>query len=108
MAVNSSQIVVEAQQSEQLFERKEFEMHSQFEMNQYSQTVKPSNRQTAPANCKLSFIRHFWDKWYRLWKMRNQAVHGHDLSTRQAAERPETFRSLDEIYNARHHLEHSM
>jgi hypothetical protein len=51
MAVNSSQIVVEAQQSEQLFERKEFEMHSQFEMNQYSQTVKPSNR-----TCKLQTL----------------------------------------------------
>jgi hypothetical protein len=67
----------------------------------------PTSKMTG-LRWQVKLIRRIWEKWYSLWKMRNQAIHGHDLSTRQAAERRETFRSLDEIYNARHHFEPSV
>jgi hypothetical protein len=56
----------------------------------------------------VKIIRKLWEHWYRLWKLGNQAVHGHDTCLRQDAEQMEVFLSLEEIYSSRPHLEPSV
>jgi hypothetical protein len=53
-------------------------------------------------------MRRLWDKWSELWKLRNQALHGHDACTRHNAEQREIFRTLEDIYDNRHSLEPSV
>ena len=50
-------------------------------------------------------ILFVWDKWYTLWKHRNQELHGRDVRTRAVAESFEVRRQLREIYLKKHQLE---
>ena len=52
-----------------------------------------------------NLILFVWDKWYTLWKHRNQELHGRDVRTRAVAESIEVRRQLREIYLKKHQLE---
>jgi hypothetical protein len=48
-----------------------------------------------------NLIRFVWERWYTLWKQRNQEVHGHDARTRSEAVRRNVCRKLNDIYRNR-------
>jgi exonuclease III len=55
-------------------------------------------------SCSLwqaNLIRFVWERWYTLWKARNQEIHGHDKRTRLEAAKREARRKLNEIYSNR-------
>ncbi len=58
-----------------------------------SSTVKKSGERWL-----VNLILFVWDKWYALWKQRNQELHGVDALTRAAAEQKEIRRQLRDIY----------
>ncbi len=49
----------------------------------------------------MNLIQFVWERWYTLWKQRDQDVHGNDSKTRAEATRREVRRALTEIYQ--HH-----
>jgi hypothetical protein len=51
------------------------------------------------------FIVKIWKQWEKLWKLRNEEVHGRDIETRAQAERQEIQRELREVYNNRNQME---
>ena len=53
----------------------------------------------------INLILFVWDKWFILWKQRNQELLGVNANTRSAAERNEVRRKLQELYQNQHHLE---
>jgi hypothetical protein len=50
---------------------------------------------------QAKIILLFWDRWYTLWKMRNQDVHGHDARSQAEASKREVRRQLADIYRHR-------
>ncbi|KAI2500815.1 hypothetical protein MHU86_13672 [Fragilaria crotonensis] len=50
---------------------------------------------------QASIIQFCWQRWYTLWKTRNQEVHGHDERTRAEAIRRDVRYQLDNIYRHR-------
>ena len=50
---------------------------------------------------QTNLIRFVWERWYTLWKQRNQEVHGHDARTRREAVRREVCWKLTDIYSNR-------
>jgi hypothetical protein len=53
-------------------------------------------------------ILFVWDKWYTLWKQRNQRnqeLHGCDAKTRAESERIDVRHQLRGIYHHKHHME---
>jgi hypothetical protein len=50
---------------------------------------------------QASLIQCIWERWYHLWKLRNQDVHGNDQRTQAEASRREASRQLGEIYRNR-------
>jgi hypothetical protein len=52
---------------------------------------------------KLTIL--LWDQWRKVWKVRNQEVHGHDDAERASAERANLASELREVYDQRHNLE---
>ena len=52
-----------------------------------------------------NLILFVWDKWYTLWKQRNQDLHGCDAKTRAESERIDVRRQLQDMYQQKHHLE---
>ena len=50
---------------------------------------------------QISLILFVWDKWYTLWKQRNQEAHGHDSQTKTSAVQQELKRRLSLIYRQR-------
>jgi hypothetical protein len=48
----------------------------------------------------VNLILFVWDKWYTLWKQRNQELHGDDTLTQAAAERNKIQRQLQDIYQS--------
>ncbi len=56
---------------------------------------------------QVKLITFIWEKWHKLWKMRNQDVHGKDATTIAQAETRDVQRSLDVIYSKRMHMEPS-
>jgi hypothetical protein len=71
------------------------------------QNSLPTSKMTG-LRWQVKIIRKLWEHWYKLWKIRNQAVHGHDEHSRREAEKRDIFRSLEEIYNSRLYLEPSV
>ena len=57
--------------------------------------------QKTGSRWQVSIILHVWDKWYTLWKQRNQELHGTDAQTRAEAARRECRRRLSLIYSQR-------
>ena len=56
---------------------------------------------------QTGLINKIWDKWYDLWKMRNEDVHGKDMASKALAEKREVKRQLEEIYEMKNHIEPS-
>ena len=50
---------------------------------------------------QTSTIKFVWQRWYTLWKARNQEVHGHDARTQAEASAREVRRQLADIYRHR-------
>ena len=50
---------------------------------------------------QANLIQFVWQRWYTLWKTRNQEVHGHDARTQAAASQREARRQLVDIYRNR-------
>ncbi len=50
---------------------------------------------------QASIIRFCWQRWYTLWKARNQEVHGHDERTRAEAAKRSVYYQLGNIYQHR-------
>ncbi|KAI2510586.1 hypothetical protein MHU86_3854 [Fragilaria crotonensis] len=48
-----------------------------------------------------NLIQFVWDRWYVLWRSRNQEIHGHDERTRQEASKRKVRQELHEIYQNR-------
>jgi hypothetical protein len=57
---------------------------------------------------QTQLITFIWEKWYKLWKTRNQDVHGKDAITSAQADAREVRRSLDQICSQRLHMEPSV
>ena len=75
--------------------------------NHRSRSQKESSQDTISTGERwhTNLILFVWDKWYTLWKQRNQELHGRDLATRVAAESKEVRRQLRDIYLQRHQLD---
>ena len=56
---------------------------------------------------QTGFITFLWTHWYSLWKLCNEDIHGKDEASRAVAERRETARQLNQIYDLRNHMEPS-
>ena len=56
---------------------------------------------------QTGLINKIWDKRYKLWKMRNEDVHGKDMTSKALAEKREDKRQLEEIYEMKNHIEPS-
>ena len=54
---------------------------------------------------QVSIIKFIWQRWYTLWKERNQEVHGHDARTQAEASKREVHRRLVDIYRNRNMYE---
>lgn len=71
------------------------------------------NRQHLPTKhssgqkWQVAIITVIWEQWYVLWKLRNEAVHGKDATSRAIAETQEVSRNLTAIYDQRNHMEPS-
>ena len=70
-------------------------------------------RHTIPTKKKSGLIWQtglislLWEQWYIVWKIRNEDVHGKDMSSRAAAEKKEVTRQLGEIYDLSNQMEPS-
>lgn len=71
---------------------------------QWQHDDSSTNKQTG-EQWLVNLILFVWDKWYTLWKQRNQELHGVNELTRAAAERKDVRRQLQEIYQHRQDLE---
>jgi len=50
-------------------------------------------------------ITLLWDQWLVLWKMRNEAVHGHDAVSRRLIQKEKLNQELHAVYAQRHLME---
>jgi hypothetical protein len=79
---------------------------SQLQQRYYSKHRKKVEYQRRDGSqWQVKLIGVMWDQWRHVWRMRNEAVHGHDKATRASAERAATDRDLREVYDQRQHLE---
>jgi hypothetical protein len=53
-------------------------------------------------------IATLWDQWYKVWTMRNSAIHGHDQESRAKHQKEVDTRRLQSIYQSRHLMEPSV
>ena len=79
---------------------------SQIQHRYYSKhRKKVGNKRRDGSQWQVKLMGVLWDQWRIVWRMRNEAVHGHDAATRASAERAATDRELREVYDQRQHLE---
>ena len=60
------------------------------------------------AKWQTQLIVHIWTQWELAWSDRNNALHGHNLSTQNTAIRREVRRQLEVIYQNRQMMEPSV
>ena len=53
-------------------------------------------------------IVELWDQWYKVWILRNTAIHGHDRETREKHQHEVDRQRLQTIYQSRQNLEPSI
>ena len=51
-----------------------------------------------------SIIVCIWDNWQLLWTARNETIHGHDVTSRNAAKQAIAQTNIQRIYDSRNHL----
>lgn len=66
------------------------------------------NKARTSHRWQLAIIRTLWTRWFLLWALRNNDLHGADVSRRAQAVKKEVDRSLREIYDMRSQMEPSM
>ncbi len=54
---------------------------------------------------QIKFICLIWQEWIKLWKMRNEELHGRDAATRVNNERRDIKGALRVVYEQRTHFE---
>ena len=64
-------------------------------------------KQPSGLKWQIGLINVLWEKWYELWKLRNEDVHGKDMASKAVAEKREVKRRLVEIYAMKNHIEPS-
>ena len=67
----------------------------------HHQSRASADMKSQSLSWQTNLIRFVWERWYTLWKQRNQEVHGHDARTRREAVRREVRRTLNDIYSHR-------
>jgi hypothetical protein len=67
----------------------------------HHQSRESDDMKSQSLSWQTNLIRFVWERWYTLWKQRNQEVHGHDARTRREAVRREVCRTLNDIYSHR-------
>ena len=67
-------------------------------------TDEETKRRTGPR-WQVTIISLLWDRWYKLWELRNKDLHGATAQQRAEAARREAYRDLRDIYDVRAHLE---
>ena len=65
------------------------------------QRASLGDTKTQSVSWQTNLIKFVWERWYTLWKQRNQEVHGHDATARAEAARREVRRKLNDIYRNR-------
>ena len=73
----------------------------------YRERATVPTKQKSGLKWQTGLINLLWDKWYELWKMRNEDVHGKDMATKATAEKREVKRRLMEIYALKNKMEPS-
>jgi hypothetical protein len=71
-------------------------------------TCSGNGKETSGHQWQVKMITFIWEKWYKLWKIRNQNVHRKNAITSAQADAREVQRSLDQIYSQRLHMEPSV
>ena len=69
------------------------------------QQIGGRNRIQTGEKWQISVILFVWERWFTLWKQRNQEVHGHDAQTKAAATQRDIRRRLSLIYRQQHDYE---
>ena len=54
---------------------------------------------------QIQLITHIWKHWMKLWKLRNEELHGRDIATQNQALRRDVERELRAAYDNRQHYE---
>jgi hypothetical protein len=54
---------------------------------------------------QVQLITHIWKEWTKLWKLRNEELHGRDCANQQAIIRSNVERELQSVYDNRNHYE---
>jgi hypothetical protein len=75
--------------------------------DQYSASMDTERRTKSMTGDRwqAAIIGDIWDKWLKLWEMRNKDLHGASVLSRNTALRLEAEQTLDDIYSMREHLE---
>jgi hypothetical protein len=75
----------------------------------YSRTIQSdagnSNKRRTGLRWQQRFIHEIWKSWRKLWKLRNETVHGKDKVAQLRARERSTMAELQTIYDKRTHLE---
>ena len=67
----------------------------------------PSGRRNGTA-WTSAIISELWEQWFKVWTIRNEAVHGHDQTTRNEQIELRTRQALQDIYEKRDEMEPSV
>ena len=75
---------------------------SQKQEQYYQQRNRQRQKRTFTGEqWQVSVIMYVWERWYTLWKQRNQEVHGQDAQSKAAALQRDLQRRLTIIYHQR-------
>jgi hypothetical protein len=64
-----------------------------------SRTQKQNNDRRSGHRWQIKLIHLIWTEWDKLWKIRNEELHGRDSATRAATERREITNALRTVYD---------
>ena len=70
-----------------------------------SRTQKRNNDRRSGHRWQIKLIHLIWTEWGKLWKIRNEELHGRDSATRAATEIREITNALRTVYERKHQYE---
>jgi hypothetical protein len=78
----------------------------EYQERHYSQAAEQSRAKVHTGQLwQKNMIMFIWAKWFLLWSMRNQDVHGADENTRRQLERAAVISEIRELHDARSRME---
>ena len=79
---------------------------SRIQQEYYSKhRTKPGIKNRNGSQWQVKLMTLIWEQWRKVWKERNQEVHGQDEAERSRAERANMSRELREVYDQRQQME---